>query len=90
MKTATHFFFAAALSLLAGCSQNSPPVMMAPPTTPITISQQDGGQGGQAYNWTEVPSGQQVPIQRAVFDQGGYQLYSQQGTIVVPFANQNM
>ncbi len=83
---------------------------MAPPTTPVTISQPMGqdpngqyangqyahgqntaaaGQNG-AYNWTEVPVNQQVQITRAVFDQGGYQLYSPQGTIVVPFANQNM
>lgn len=94
--------------LLAGCSHPSPPVMMAPPANPVTISQpmgqsqyagqneQNGGQneqnGGQngAYQWTEVPANQQVQITRAVFDQGGYQLFSPQGTIVVPFANQNM
>ena len=102
--------------LLVGCGHNSQPVMMAPPTTPVTISQQQGGynQGGYnqgqpsgsdqnanynqgqngapsgAYNWTEVPVNQQVQITRAVFDQGGYQLYSPQGTIVVPFANQNL
>ena len=74
---------------------------MAPPATPVTISQPMGqdpngqyaaagsGQNG-AYNWTEVPVNQQVQITRAVFDQGGYQLYSPQGTIVVPFANQDM
>jgi len=78
----------AALPLLAGCSHNDQPVMMAPPTTPVTISQAAGQ--GQVYNWTDVPVGQQVPIQRAVFDQGGYQLYSEQGTIVVPFVNQNL
>ena len=88
--------------LAAGCGHNNQPVMMAPPTNPVTISQpnmQPGGQdmsgqnmGGQngAYNWTDVPVNQQVQISRAVFDQGGYQLYSPQGTIVVPFANQNM
>ena len=100
--------------LLAGCGHSSQPVMMAPPTTPVTISQQSGGygQGGNgqnpgnnqnggydqntggapsgAYNWTEVPVNQQVQITRASFDQGGYQLYSPQGTIVVPFANQNL
>ncbi len=88
---------------LTGCGQNNQPVMMAPPTTPVTISQSnmppgqyaDASQGGVntqngAYNWTEVPVNQQVQITRAVFDQGGYQLYSPQGTIVVPFTNQNM
>ncbi|MGI4789664.1 MAG: hypothetical protein ACRYFS_12525 [Janthinobacterium lividum] len=86
--------------VLAGCSHNNPPVAMAPPANPVTISQpmdqnsngQDMASSGQtgAYNWTDVPIGQQVQITRAVFDQGGYQLYSPQGTIVVPFANQNM
>jgi hypothetical protein len=84
---------------LSGCSHNAPPVAMAPPATPVTISQpmdQSGGlqnagmQSAGAYNWTDVPVGQQVQITRAAFDQGGYQLYSPQGTIVVPFANQNM
>ncbi len=103
--------------LLAGCGHSNQPVTMAPPTTPVTISQQPGGYNQQpggynqqpggynqsagydqnaggtasgAYNWTEVPVNQQVQISRAVFDQGGYQLYSPQGTIVVPFANQNL
>ncbi len=71
---------------LAGCAHQSPPVMMAPPAQMVTASQS----GGQVYNWTDVPVGQQVPIQRAVFDGGGYQLSSQEGMIVVPFANQNM
>lgn len=43
------------------------------------------------YQWQDVPSGQQIPINRAVFDQGGYQLFAQSGeTILVPFANQNL
>jgi len=43
------------------------------------------------YDWRDVPAGQQVPINRAVFDQGGYQLFAASGeTIVVPFENQNM
>ena len=103
--TLTLLSSAGAAALLSGCSHQSPPVMMAPPTNPVTISQpmdqtgQYAGQngGGQisngqsgAYNWTEVPVNQQVQITRAVFDQGGYQLYSPQGTIVVPFTNQNM
>lgn len=97
---------AAAAFLLTGCGHNNQPVMIAPPANPVTISQpnmqpgQDmSGQNmpGQnmssqngAYNWTDVPVNQQVQITRAVFDQGGYQLNSPQGTIVVPFANQNM
>jgi len=95
--------------LLAGCGHSNQPVVMAPPTTPVTISQPSGGYDQNAgynqnsgnnqsaagapngaYNWTEVPVNQQVPITRAVFDQGGYQLYSPQGTIVVPFTNQNL
>jgi len=75
-----------ALLTLAGCAHQNPPVMMAPPAQMVTTSQP----GGQVYNWTDVPVNQQVPIQRAVFDGGGYQLSSQEGTIVVPFANQNM
>ncbi len=75
-----------ALVTLAGCAHQNPPVMMAPPAQMVSAPQS----GGQVYNWTDVPVGQQVPIQRAVFDGGGYQLSSQEGTIVVPFANQNM
>ena len=89
-------FFAGLTLLLAGCSHNSPPpVMLAPPSTPVTISQPldqttGAGQAAGVYNWTDVPAGQPIPISRAVFDQGGYQLYSPQGTIVVPFASQNL
>ncbi len=71
---------------LAGCSHHNAPVMMAPPAQMVSAPQS----GVQVYSWTEVPVGQQVPIKRAVFDGGGYQLSSQEGTIVVPFANQNM
>jgi hypothetical protein len=43
------------------------------------------------FQWQDVPQGQQVPITRAVFDQGGYQLFAATGeTIVVPFVNQNL
>ena len=96
MKRSSISFAAAALLVLAGCSHNTSPVLMAPPTVPVTISQPmdasggSGQMGGQAYHWTEVPVNQQVQIERAVFDQGGYQLFSPQGTIVVPFANQNL
>ena len=47
--------------------------------------------GGSVYQWQDVPANQQVPIIRATFDQGGYQIFAQSGeTIVVPFANNNM
>ncbi len=43
------------------------------------------------FSWQEIPENQRVPIQRAVFDQGGYQLYDNVGeTIAVPFANNNL
>ena len=43
------------------------------------------------FNWADVPQNQRVPLRRAIFDRGGYQLYDTVGeTIVVPFANQNL
>ena len=106
MKTTARFapiYCLALLPLAIGC-QSRPPVTMAPPIAPMPQSppqsQGYGGQqappqqppaGGSAYPWTEVPAGQQVPITRAVFDQGGYQLFAGSGeTIIVPFVNQNM
>ena len=86
------------LAFATGCSRQQP-VAMAPPTQPqqtMAPPMQGGGasasaQNGSVYNWTDVPQGQQVPINRAVFDQGGYQLFAQSGeTIVVPFQNQNL
>ncbi|HLJ55123.1 MAG TPA: hypothetical protein VKT77_08780 [Chthonomonadaceae bacterium] len=83
---------AAALALFAtGCGPSAPPMSQAPPiavsqpqmTTPVS--------NGSVYQWQDVPVNQQVPITRAVFDQGGYQLFAQTGeTIVVPFVNQNL
>ena len=73
------------------------PVSQAPPilsnaqpmNAPQQQQQQQGGSG--VYQWQDVPANQQVPISRAVFDQGGYQIIAQTGeTIVVPFANQNL
>ena len=62
---------------------------MAPPVA--------GGGGASAsgqnvFQWQgRAHKNRQVPITRAVFDQGGYQLYDNTGeTIVVPFANQNL
>jgi hypothetical protein len=51
----------------------------------------NNGADNSVYNWRDVPAGQNVPVQTAKFDQGGYQIYAQSGeTIVVPFENQNM
>ncbi len=97
-----HRLLAAGLASLAiavaGCSHNQQPANMAPPVNggggPGAVASAPpvdaGGQSG-VYNWQDVPQNQDVPIARAVFDQGGYQLYAESGeTIVVPFANQNL
>jgi len=94
------------MSVLIGCSHQQP-VVMAPPVNqnsgyagaqpmmgngnmapPVATN---NAQGGSVYQWQDVPANQQVPIIRATFDQGGYQIFAQSGeTIVVPFANNNM
>jgi hypothetical protein len=62
---------------------------MAPPVDSTVANV--APQGDSVFNWQEVPQDQNVPITRAVFDQGGYQLYDTQGeTIVVPFQDQNL
>ncbi|MCW3100913.1 MAG: hypothetical protein JWL77_6531 [Chthonomonadaceae bacterium] len=69
----------------AGAQQPPMGGNMAPPVA------MNNGQGTGVYQWQDVPVNQQVPILRATFDQGGYQIFAQNGeTIVVPFANNNM
>ena len=101
MKNRLILLGSAALAVgIAGCSPQ-PAVTMAPPVQAPMQGQVAMGQPGQmgapaqgaagVFNWQDVPVNQQVPVIRAVFDQGGYQIYAQSGeTIVVPFANQNM
>ncbi len=81
----------AALALLgvASAGYADDAYSMAPPV--------DGGSAAYSssasnvFGWQEVPAEQQVPIERAVFDHGGYQLYDSVGeTIVVPFSNNNL
>lgn len=73
---------------LTGCATQRPPQAMAPPV-PAQAPVQAGV--NNVYDWHDVPAGQQIPLTRAAFDQGGYQLYAASGeTIVVPFENQNM
>jgi hypothetical protein len=80
------------LGTIAYCDD---PVTMAPPivadSTQTTTSATPNASANTVFNWSEVPQNQNVPINRAVFDQGGYQLYDNAGeTLVVPFANNNL
>ncbi len=77
---------------------------IAPPVQPEYSQPIDGQYGDPAldqvsttpsqdsvFNWKDVPQNQRVPLTRAVFDRGGYQLYDTVGeTIIVPFTNQNL
>jgi hypothetical protein len=87
-KLLTVWFAAGVMSIAttAYCDQS---FSMAPPV------QSNGGYadaaGSSVFNWQEIPQNQNVPIQNAVFDQGGYQLFDTSGeTIVVPFVNNNL
>ncbi|GAB4455463.1 MAG: hypothetical protein OHK0029_11620 [Armatimonadaceae bacterium] len=71
-------------------------VAAAPPVSPAPMDAPAGPVEGNAaadkvYNWRDVPANQEVPVARAAFDRGGYQIYATSGeTIVVPFENENM
>jgi hypothetical protein len=95
MKRAAPFGLVVAFSVagLAGCSSPQPQVVNnAPPVAAAPIASAPAAQPPVqgVYNWREVPAGERVPISRGVFDQGGYQLFSPQGTIIVPFENENL
>jgi hypothetical protein len=78
--------FAAGLLSVASSGFCQEPVAMAPP-----VETDASGPAGNVFNYQEIPQNQNVPIQRAVFDRGGYQLYDTAGeTIVVPFRNNNL
>jgi len=81
----------AAFMLGATGAYADPPIAMAPP---VASSDQDSGgavTSDSVFNWTDVPENQKVPVNRAAFDEGGYQIYDTAGeTIVVPFKNQNL
>ena len=89
---------AAGLSLVTAAAFADDPTSMAPPietSAPQTID--SSGPNGvntsadSVFNWQEIPVNQQVPLVRAAFDKGGYQLYDTAGeTIIVPFTNQNL
>lgn len=87
---------AAGLSLAAGAALADDPASMAPPVQGSVLAGNGSGNGVNAaadsvFNWKEIPEDQEVPLSRASFDQGGYQLYDTSGeTIVVPFASENL
>lgn len=67
------------------------PVTMAPPISAPSSGSYGTPAADSVFNWNEVPADQDVPIERAVFDQGGYQLFDTVGeTIVVPFKNDDL
>jgi len=86
---------AAGLSLAAGTAFADDPTSMAPPVQG-SVSAGFNGNGtntaaDSVFNWKEIPANQEVPLTRASFDQGGYQLYDTVGeTIVVPFTSENL
>ena len=99
LRTLALLLLTGTTSGLTGCgrSYNPPPTPMAPPVAmnqPTAQSNYGNSPMNQpvanVYDWRSVPMGQRVPVERAVFDQGGYQLYTPDGTVVVPFANQNL
>ena len=83
----------ASLFIAASRGFGDEPASLAPPvannggcdgTTPAATS-------SSVFNWHEVPVNRDVPIERAAFDKGGYQLTDSLGeTIVVPFHNNNL
>jgi hypothetical protein len=107
LRTALTLSAAVGLLIAAPLVRADDSVTMAPPIQPSISQSNDGTYNDGTYqdvsqdttntsqdsvfNWTEVPQNQRVPLTRAVFDKGGYQLYDTQGeTIIVPFANQNL
>lgn len=78
------------ISAVAYCDD---PVAMAPPVpaggAPAANSSTTAA--ANVFNWQEVPENQNVPIEKATFDKGGYQIYDTVGeTIVVPFTDNNL
>ncbi|MGI4791648.1 MAG: hypothetical protein ACRYFS_22730 [Janthinobacterium lividum] len=88
---------AAALTLLSVGSRSfaDAPVTLAPPNQASAAQPIDSTAGSanqdSVFQWTEIPQNQRVPLNRAVFDQNGYQLFDTAGeTVMVPFTNNNL
>jgi len=93
-RGALSFAVAAGISLAVGTAFADDPTSMAPPietSAPAGFSSGTNAAADSVFNWQEIPANQQVPLTRASFDQGGYQLYDTVGeTIVVPFTSENL
>ncbi len=67
--------------------QPAPPSVDQNNSAPVESS----SAASSVFNWKDTPANQQIPITRAVFDHGGYQLYDSVGeTILVPFTHDNL
>jgi hypothetical protein len=87
----------AELATVARVALADPPVTTVVPTgTAISSGMQDtappaNNGTARVFHFADVPGNRHVPLIRAVFDQGGYQLFDTAGeTIVVPFAGRNL
>lgn len=84
----------AGFALVTSTAMADPPVATATPLdTTIEIGTQESQEPEttRVFNFEDVPANKHVPLIRALFDQGGYQLLDTVGeTIVVPFANRNL
>ncbi|MBC7806256.1 MAG: hypothetical protein H7145_08905, partial [Akkermansiaceae bacterium] len=82
----------AGFAAVTGDAIADPPVSMASPQNTATQAGPGGNLGtAGVFNFRDVPANQHVPLIRAAFDQGGYQLFDAVGeTIVVPFVNQDL
>jgi hypothetical protein len=87
ISTATDTAQAAPLpNVTAAPSTNS-----SSPTSVPSPANSTSTPASSVFTWEEVPENQNVPISRAVFDKGGYQLYDTVGeTIVIPFKDKNL
>jgi hypothetical protein len=69
----------------------APPIAANASPGPDNSSDTSADAASTVFNWQELPVNQKVPLTRAVFDQGGYQLYDTVGeTVLIPFKDNNL
>ncbi len=73
---------------LTGCGMR--PQGAIPPPQPVLMQHEYSPPVSNVFDWRSVPRGQRLPVERAAFDREGYQITTPDGTILVPFANQNL